>query len=57
MFEQNIPIAISETVLTQIGAKKMLHNLESLVEADLGSNEDYFSLMEKNIEALHIALQ
>lgn len=58
MFEQNIPTAIAETVLSQIGAVKVsLHNLESLVAADLKSNEDYISLMEKNIEALRTALQ
>ncbi|WNF37857.1 zinc ABC transporter substrate-binding protein [Bacillaceae bacterium IKA-2] len=58
MFEQNIPTNISETVRSQVGAEALwLHNLEVLVQDDIDNNEDYFSLMERNIEALQIALQ
>lgn len=58
LFEQNIPTNIAETVRSQVGAEDLwLNNLEGLVQDDVASNEDYFSLMERNIEALRIALQ
>ncbi len=58
LFEQNIPTAIAETVRSQVKAEALwLHNLESLTQADITKNEDYFSLMERNIETLRIALQ
>lgn len=58
MFEQNIPTNIAETVRSQVGAEDLrLHNLEVLVQDDIENNEDYFSLMEKNIEQIRIALQ
>lgn len=53
MFEYNIPTNIAETVRSQVGAEDLwLNNLEGVVQ-----DEDYFSLMERNIEALRIALQ
>lgn len=58
MFEQNIPTSIAETVRSQVGAEALwLHNLEALVQEDVNNNEDYFSLMERNIETLRTALQ
>ncbi|WP_100373410.1 metal ABC transporter solute-binding protein, Zn/Mn family [Bacillus sp. FJAT-45037] len=58
MFEQNITPKVAEVVQDEVGAKALyLHNLEALVEEDVQNNEDYFSLMTKNIEALRTALQ
>ena len=58
MIEQNIPTNIADTVITQVGAEALsLHNLEALVQGDIDNNEDYFSLMRKNIQALKVALQ
>lgn len=58
IFEQNIPTNIAETVRSQVGADALwLHNLEALIQDDVTNNEDYFSLMERNIETLKIALQ
>jgi zinc transport system substrate-binding protein len=58
IFEQNIPTNIAETVRSQVGAEALwLHNLEALVQDDVANNEDYFSLMEKNIETLKTALK
>lgn len=58
IFEQNIPTNITETVRLQVGAEALLlHNLEAINQDDIDNNEDYFSLMEKNIETLRTALQ
>ncbi|MGJ9383310.1 metal ABC transporter solute-binding protein, Zn/Mn family [Salipaludibacillus sp. CF4.18] len=58
MFEQSIPTDIAETVRTEVGAKELwLHNIEALTEEDVENDEDYFSLMEQNIETLRTALQ
>lgn len=58
IFEQNIPTRISESVKNQVGAEALfLHNLEALVDEDVANSEDYFSLMERNIETLKVALQ
>lgn len=58
IFEQNIPTNIAESVREQVGAEILwLHNLEALVQDDVTNNEDYFSLMVRNLETLKIALQ
>jgi len=58
MFEQNIPSNVAETVREQVGAEELwLHNLESLTEENIANEDDYFSLMEQNIETLRKALQ
>ncbi|OIJ20333.1 ABC transporter substrate-binding protein [Anaerobacillus alkalidiazotrophicus] len=58
LFEQNIPTNIAEAVRSQVGAEALwIHNLEALVQEDVDNNEDYFSLMERNIEVLKTALQ
>jgi zinc transport system substrate-binding protein len=57
MFEQNIPTNIANTVKDEVGAEDVwLHNLEVLTEEDIENNEDYFSLMRRNIEALETGL-
>lgn len=58
MFEQSIPTQIAEVVKDEVGAEALyLHNLEALVQEDVDNNEDYLSLMRRNIEALETALQ
>ncbi|PYZ98554.1 ABC transporter substrate-binding protein [Alteribacter lacisalsi] len=57
MFEQNIPTNIAETVRSEVGAEDLwLHNLEALTEEDIENDEDYFSLMRRNLEVLETAL-
>ncbi|MCD8501279.1 MAG: zinc ABC transporter substrate-binding protein [Bacillaceae bacterium] len=58
MMEQNIPTNITNTVITHVGGEALLlHNLEALTSEDVDNNEDYFSLMRRNIDVLRIALQ
>ncbi|WP_078552957.1 metal ABC transporter solute-binding protein, Zn/Mn family [Bacillus alkalicellulosilyticus] len=57
-FEQNISSTMAEVVASEIGADPVyIHNLEVLTNEDVNNNEDYFSLMRKNIEALQTLLQ
>jgi zinc transport system substrate-binding protein len=58
LFEQNIPTKVAEVVKDEVGAEALyLHNLEALIEEDVENDEDYFSLMRRNIEVLETALQ
>ena len=57
LFEQNISSKPTEVIRKEIGAEALtLHNLGVLTVDDVKNNEDYFSLMERNIETLRIAL-
>ncbi|MGY3716728.1 metal ABC transporter solute-binding protein, Zn/Mn family [Sutcliffiella cohnii] len=57
IFDQNITGKIADMVKSEINAEALtLHNLEALTEEDIENNEDYFSLMRKNIETLRKAL-
>lgn len=56
-FEQNVSPRVAEIIQKEIGAKALtLNNLESITEEDVKNNEDYFSLMRKNLETLKKAL-
>jgi zinc transport system substrate-binding protein len=58
IFEQNAQPKIAEIIKSEIGADSLtLHNLEAATEEDLQNEEDYFSLMKKNLETLKIALK
>uniref|UniRef100_UPI0040547BE5 metal ABC transporter substrate-binding protein n=1 Tax=Rossellomorea sp. y25 TaxID=3118174 RepID=UPI0040547BE5 len=58
LFEQNVSSRLTEVVQNELGAKALtLHNLSVLTEEDRKNDEDYFSLMKKNIETLKQALQ
>ncbi|KIL45548.1 metal ABC transporter solute-binding protein, Zn/Mn family [Jeotgalibacillus campisalis] len=58
LFEQNVSSNLTEVIQQEIGADALqLHNLSVLTEEDIDNDEDYFSLMEKNIETLRTALQ
>lgn len=57
IFEQNVSSKLTEIIQKEIGAKDlMLHNLSVLTENDVKNDEDYFSLMEQNLETLKTAL-
>ncbi|WP_282155992.1 metal ABC transporter solute-binding protein, Zn/Mn family [Cytobacillus gottheilii] len=57
LFEQNVENRVAEVIKREIGADTLtLHNLESLKDEDIRNNEDYLSLMNKNIETLREAL-
>jgi zinc transport system substrate-binding protein len=58
LFEQNVSSRLTEVVQKELGAKSLkLHNLSVLTEEDRDENEDYFSLMRKNLDTLKKALQ
>lgn len=57
IFENNVNSKIADIVKTEIGAESLtLSNLESISEEDDKNNEDYFSLMKRNLETLRTAL-
>lgn len=57
LFEQNISSKPTEVIRKEIGAEALtLHNLAVLTDDDVKHNEDYFSLMLRNIETLRKAL-
>ncbi len=57
LFEQNVSSKPTEVIRKEIGAEALtLHNLGVLMVDDVKNNEDYFSLMERNIETLKKAL-
>ncbi|AWE08413.1 adhesin [Lysinibacillus sp. 2017] len=56
-FEQNVSSSLTEIIQKEIGAKPLiLHNLSVLTKEDIANNEDYFTLMRKNIDVLKQAL-
>jgi zinc transport system substrate-binding protein len=57
LFEQNVSSQLTDVIRKEIGAEPlMLHNLGVLAPDDLKNNEDYLSLMERNIKTLEKAL-
>ncbi len=57
LFEQNITSKLTDVIRKEIGAESlMLHNLGVLTQEDIEGKEDYFSLMNKNIDTLKKAL-
>lgn len=57
-FEQNVNSKLAEVIQKEVGAKSLvLHNLSVLTPEDEKNNETYFTLMNKNLEALRTALQ
>ncbi|MDM5208926.1 metal ABC transporter solute-binding protein, Zn/Mn family [Cytobacillus kochii] len=56
-FEQNVSSKLTEIVQSEIGAESLqLHNLAVLTEADINEGENYFTLMERNIDNLEKGL-
>ncbi|MFG6150252.1 metal ABC transporter solute-binding protein, Zn/Mn family [Halobacillus sp. B23F22_1] len=57
LFEQNITPRVADVVRKEIDAETLrIHNLSVLTEEDIENNEDYFTLMERNLEVLSTAL-
>ena len=49
---------LSDTVAAEAGAQTLtLHPMESLTPDEVAAGEDYFSIMDKNIETLKLALE
>lgn len=58
IFEQNITPKVAKVIQDEIGAEPLyLHNLSTLTDEDITNGEDYFSLMERNLETLDKALR
>ncbi|RCW65879.1 metal ABC transporter solute-binding protein, Zn/Mn family [Saliterribacillus persicus] len=56
-FEQNVTPKVADVVRKEINAETLrIHNLSVLTEEDIENNEDYFTLMRTNLEALSEAL-
>ncbi len=57
LFEQNISSKVSEVIRDEAGLEtKELHNLSTLRTEDIEADEDYFSLMERNLDVLEEVL-
>ena len=57
MVEPVISTAFAETLAREVGAELLpLHPLESLTPEQSNEGEDYFTLMEANLESLRLAL-
>lgn len=57
LFEQNVSSKLAEIIQKEIGAESLvLHNLSVLTTDDVKNNENYFTLMKKNIQTLDKAL-
>ncbi|GEN53532.1 metal ABC transporter solute-binding protein, Zn/Mn family [Halobacillus faecis] len=57
VFEQNITPKVSEVIQNEIGAEALrFHNLSVLTEDNVDNDEDYFTLMEQNLDVLTTAL-
>ncbi|WLR54767.1 zinc ABC transporter substrate-binding protein [Mesobacillus subterraneus] len=56
-FEQNVSSRVAEMIQREIGAETVtLYNLESISAEDMKNQEDYFSLMRKNLQTLEKVL-
>lgn len=56
-FEQNVSSNLASVIQQEVGAETLiLHNLSVLTPDDVKNNEDYFTLMRKNIDVLQQAL-
>lgn len=56
-FEQNVSSNLTKIIQNELGADTLiLHNLSVLTKEDIANNEDYFTLMRKNIDVLKQAL-
>ncbi|RDI44369.1 metal ABC transporter solute-binding protein, Zn/Mn family [Falsibacillus pallidus] len=57
LFEQNVPSKLTDVVKDEVGAQALtLHNLAVLNQKNIKNHDDYFSLMNHNIETLKTAL-
>ncbi|MGX9135673.1 metal ABC transporter solute-binding protein, Zn/Mn family [Rummeliibacillus sp. JY-2-4R] len=58
LFEQNVSSNLAKVIENDIGAQSLtLHNLSVLTNDDIKNNEDYFTLMHKNIQTFEKAME
>lgn len=58
LFEQNVSSKLTEVIRKELGAEALtLHNLSVLTNEDLAEDQDYFTLMQQNLQVLKQALQ
>ena len=58
LFEQNVSSNLAKVIENDIGAQSLtLHNLSVLTNDDIKKNEDYFTLMHKNIQTFEKAME
>lgn len=57
-FEELVSPKVAETIAKEVGANTaVLNPLEGLSEEDINSGEDYFSVMEENLQAIYDSLK
>jgi zinc transport system substrate-binding protein len=57
IFEQNVTTRVAEIIQKEINAKPLkVHNLSVLTEADIKNDENYLTLMKKNLKTLDKAM-
>lgn len=57
LFEQNVSSKLTKVIQNEVGADALtMHNLGVLTPQDVDNKEDYFTLMEQNLETLTKAL-
>ncbi|WP_301107620.1 zinc ABC transporter substrate-binding protein [Sporosarcina sp.] len=58
LFEQNVSSKLAEVIQKELNAETLtLHNLSVLTDEEIKNKDDYFSLMERNLQVLKKALQ
>ena len=56
-FEELVSPKVAETIASEVGAKtEVLNPIEGLTDEEISAGEDYFTVMESNLEALTQAL-
>jgi zinc transport system substrate-binding protein len=57
IFEQSVSPKVAKIIQVELGAESLtLHNLESITEENIKRNDDYFSIMRKNLQTIKKAL-
>ncbi|WP_328700999.1 metal ABC transporter solute-binding protein, Zn/Mn family [Aquibacillus kalidii] len=58
LFEQNVTPKVAKVIQSETKVESLqIHNLAVLTEEDIDADEDYFTLMNKNLEVLLTALE
>lgn len=57
IFEQSVSPKVAKIIQQELGAESLtLHNLESITDENIKQNDDYFSIMKKNLQTIKKAL-
>lgn len=58
VFEQNVSSNLAEVIQKEVGAEAVqMHNLGVLTQENIDNKENYFTLMEKNLQVLEMVLK